>query len=222
MDDCGRDGDLLSTKMPTDVEKAGDKDKPFELKRHIGAFYGTCFVINMMVGSGIFAVPTGVLRYCNGDVIASLIVWGVGGIIAMLCALCVAELGSSIHQSGSWISFLRYIFGTFPSFVYAWVALTMSYPEGMAAQIAVLGEYITKVILDDSCEIPYLESAQKCFGITVFLIMVGVNITNIKLAIKIQVMFCRKLYVTTLQRRSGRDSRDHALPSAENLPYADL
>lgn len=168
------------------VDVTLNQKKDLKLRRHIGSFNGVCVVVSFMVGSGIFAVPSGVLRYCNGDVITSLVVWAVGGVVTMLCALCAAELGSTIRESGSWITFLYYMFGSLPSFLYAWLAIIMAYPEGMAAQIAVTGEYITKILLDDDCDVAGRIAAQKCFGISVFLILVAVNITNIKLAIRIQ------------------------------------
>lgn len=176
----------IDSKMPPSSIIEED-DKAFKLRRHIGTFHGMCAVISLMVGSGIFAVPSGVLRYCNGDVIMSLIVWAVGGVIAMISALCVAELGSTIRESGAWVSFLFHTVGRLPSFLFAWLALTMANPEGLAAQISVLGEYITKVIVHDDCEFTNRIAAQKCFGISVFLIVVAINVTNIKLAVKIQV-----------------------------------
>lgn len=177
-----------------DVASSSDEsfkteEKPFKLRREISIFSGVCLVVSMMIGSGIFVVPTGVLKYCNGDVRTSMAIWGVGGIIAMIAALCVAELGASIPESGSWMTYIHYAFGPFPSFLFTWMVVISANPESLAAQIIALGEYMTKLYFRDGCEVPHSALLKKLLGVSVAMIIMGINITRVKLAVRLQIFF---------------------------------
>ncbi|KAK1333260.1 hypothetical protein QTO34_006801 [Cnephaeus nilssonii] len=69
------------------------------LRREIGLWSGVSLIIGSMVGSGIFMSPQGILVYV-GSPGASLVVWVVCGLLATLSALCFAELGALVPESG--------------------------------------------------------------------------------------------------------------------------
>lgn len=69
------------------------------LIRSLTAFDGVAVVAGLTIGTGIFASP-GTIALLVQHVGISLVVWIIGGILAMLGGLCFAELGTVVPTTG--------------------------------------------------------------------------------------------------------------------------
>ena len=67
-----------------------------KLKREIGLVDACSIIVGIIVGSGIFVSPKGVLLH-SGSVGVALLVWLASGLLSLVGALCYAELGTIIH-----------------------------------------------------------------------------------------------------------------------------
>ncbi|KAK7469597.1 hypothetical protein BaRGS_00036387 [Batillaria attramentaria] len=99
------------------------------LKKQLGLMNGVGIIVGIIVGSGIFVSPKGVLLEA-GSVGLCLVVWGLTGAICSIGAICYAELGTSILTSGADYGYIMNSYGDLPAFLFLWVCLVVIVPIG--------------------------------------------------------------------------------------------
>eukprot|EP01134_Creolimax_fragrantissima_P002134 CFRG2134T1 len=113
--------------------------------RTIDLFGGVSLVVGLMIGSGIFASPGSILIEVK-SIAVSLVVWVLGGLLAMAGALCYVELGTSISKGGGEFAYLGAAFGPMTSFLFTWTAALIARPASNSIIAIVCAEYIGKVV----------------------------------------------------------------------------
>ncbi|KAM7538054.1 hypothetical protein Aperf_G00000069358 [Anoplocephala perfoliata] len=122
------------------------------MEKEIGILQAVSIIFGVIVGSGIFVSPVGVLKYSN-SVGLSLIMWTVPGLFSMLGAFVYAELGVRIQKSGGEYAYILEAFGGLPAFIVMWITFVVIGGVSCAANSLVFAEYILQPIYP-SCPIP--------------------------------------------------------------------
>lgn len=100
--------------------------------RRLGTWDATMMVVGGIIGAGIFLNPAIVAqRTASGGEL--LLAWIIGGVLALIGALCFAELGVRRPQTGGGYVYLREAFGPLVAFLYGWLALAVVGPGAIAA-----------------------------------------------------------------------------------------
>jgi basic amino acid/polyamine antiporter, APA family len=113
---------------------------PETYARRIGLFSGTMMVVGGIIGSGIFLNPALVAERV-GTVELTLLVWVLGGGIALIGALVFAELGARRPVAGGGYVYLRDAYGKLPAFLYAWTLLLVIATGAIAAVAVTFAGY---------------------------------------------------------------------------------
>src|SRR2546428_13604133 len=87
-----------------------------ELKRSLRTIDGLAMVVGIMVGSGIFRTPGLVAAYLGRPAL-TFVAWILGGVVALLGALCFAELSTRHPAAGGKYVYVREAFGPRAGFV---------------------------------------------------------------------------------------------------------
>lgn len=105
-----------------------------ELRRALGPWATTAVVIGTTIGSGIFLVPTDMIKAVGSPAMVFL-VWIFGGVLSLFGALTYAELSAMLPGAGGEYVYLTAAYGPFFAFLYGWTQTWV----GKAASIATFG-----------------------------------------------------------------------------------
>ena len=113
--------------------------------RLLGVRDAVALMVGMVVGIGVFKVPAlAALRLDDPLVILGL--WGLGALIALVGALCYAELASAHPDAGGEYHFLALAFGPGFAFLFGWARLVVVQTGAIAAVAFVFGDYAQRLV----------------------------------------------------------------------------
>ena len=115
------------------------------MKQHkIGFNTAVSIVIANMIGTGVFtSLGFQVLGIESG--FAIIMLWVVGGVLALCGALTYGEIGSAFPQSGGEYNYLSKLYHPAVGFISGWVSVTVGFAAPIAAAAVALGQYVCKV-----------------------------------------------------------------------------
>ncbi|MBI1357295.1 MAG: amino acid permease [Acidobacteria bacterium] len=108
------------------------KPKHPELLRNLTAIEAASIVVGTIIGSGIFLVPSAMVREV-GSFGMVLVVFVAGGLLSLAGALTYAELGAAMPEAGGEYIYLREAYGPMWSFLYGWTHFWVAKSGSIAA-----------------------------------------------------------------------------------------
>jgi len=119
---------------------------PNELRRSLGFTDLMLITIGTVIGSGIYLVPSLVLRQTGGHTGLAFTVWAVAGFLSLLGALTYAELGAMKPEAGGLYAYLRDAFGPLPAFLYGWASFLVIASGSIAALAVAFANYLSPLL----------------------------------------------------------------------------
>ena len=115
-----------------------------KIERVLSARQAAALGIGIVIGTGIFAVPGFVAQALQspGPI---LLVWAIGGLIALAGALTHAEIAGMVPRQGGAFIFVLEAFGPWAAFFKGWGAFLIGYPASSAAIATVCGVYLARL-----------------------------------------------------------------------------
>src|SRR5215213_2810356 len=134
----------MTSRLSAQAAPATDAAAEGRLPRRLGAWSTAAVTVGIMIGSGIFRVPAVVAAAADAPG-AMLLVWVVGGLVAMCGALALAEVAALYPDAGGMYVYLREAYGPLTAFLFGWLYLIIM-PTGAGAIALVFAEYLSRLI----------------------------------------------------------------------------
>lgn len=106
---------------------------------------GIAVLVGVVIGIGIFGFPPLVAQQVDSS-FAYMGLWVVGGLVALVGALCYAELGSAYPHAGGEYYFLQRAWGSSVGVMFAWARGTVIQTGSIAAVAFIYGEYAQQLL----------------------------------------------------------------------------
>jgi len=183
--------------------KIGDMKKEIEeLERKLGIFSTTNIVIANMIGAGIFTT-SGILLKNVSEPKIMILLWLIGGIIALCGALSYSILASRFPMAGGEYLYLSRLFHPILGFLSGWVSFFVGFSAPISASAIGFTEYLSRAfpkiidlgILNDPLEEIVLKKFYSIFVILIFTLIhlrglsFGAKIQNFLTILKVTLVF---------------------------------
>ena len=154
-------------------------ESPGDVPR-IGAFDATMLVMGGIVGAGIFSNPSVVAKMVHSGPLMML-VWTIGGVIALAGAFVYAELAARHPARGGHYAYMRDAFHPAVAFMFGWAILLVVQTGGLAAVAVIFARYFLAVV-----PLPLSETVVAVMALA---ILTGINCANLKAGNRTQSLF---------------------------------
>jgi len=149
------------------------------VKNKIDLKTATTFVIANMVGTGVFT-SLGFQLVDIQNPLSIIILWLIGGMLALFGAFAYSELSVIFSRSGGEYNFTREIYHPSVGFAAGWISMFVGFAAPVALASMALGSYLNYIF-------PYLNKSYVAIGI--ILIITFVHLLNLNVSSKFQNIF---------------------------------
>jgi APA family basic amino acid/polyamine antiporter len=116
-------------------------DSKTGLRRSLGFWTAFAVVVGTVIGSGIFLVPSNMIRAVGSPGMV-FVVWVFGGVLTMFGALSYAELSAAMPEAGGEYVYLTAAYGPLSGFLLGWTYTAVGFTASIAAKGAALFTYL--------------------------------------------------------------------------------
>ena len=158
-----------------------------KLHRIVRVRDGLAVTVGIVIGAGILRTP-GLIASYLGDPWAILGVWLLGGLVAALSTLLLAEMAAALPRAGGKYVYAREAFGPTAGFVAGWSELLVTRAFSGAAKAVVIAEYL--VLLTGRGSVPVLAGTVILGFALVHLggLRVGTRFQNVTTLVKVAIL----------------------------------
>ncbi len=151
---------------------SNDPENKNGLLKVLGLWDSVALSVGIVIGVGIFRVPSEIARHLSSGWLI-LLAWLIGGAFSLLGAACYAELASSFPETGGDYVYLKKSYGGWAAFLYGWSGILVVRTGVIAAISFIFAEYFVSFF-----ELP--SSMVKTVAVLIILFLSLVNIIGLK------------------------------------------
>ena len=173
--------------------RTNGRHRTADLPRVLGAGEAIAIVVGTVIGSGIFLIPSEMMRDAGSSSLVYA-AWVVGGLLSLFGAMTYAELGAMMPYAGGEYVYLRGAYGDTTAFLYMWTWFAVAKPGSIAAMSIGLARTLEFFpmfhgLTNPIRGLPFTIYWSQLFAIAVTWLITGLNYLGIKKAGEFQLFF---------------------------------
>ncbi|HTW78774.1 MAG TPA: APC family permease [Terracidiphilus sp.] len=174
----------------TETASTADQKTSATLPRVLGASQAAAIVVGTIIGSGIFLVPSEMMRDAGSSSLVYL-AWIAGGLLSLFGVMTYAELGTMFPFAGGEYVYLRGAYGDTVAYLYMWTWFAVAKPASIAAMAVGLARTLEFLPALDWLTQPAILNLKwsQLFAIAVTWFITGLNYAGMRKAGNFQLIF---------------------------------
>jgi APA family basic amino acid/polyamine antiporter len=109
-------------------------------QKELSLFDSTCIIVGIIIGAGIYETAPLVAKGLNSSS-GLMLTWLAGGFMALMGALCYAELATTYPRQGGDYVYLTRAYGRWPGYMFGWSQLAIVRPGDIALMAFIFAQY---------------------------------------------------------------------------------
>ena len=155
---------------------------PIKLSRSLGVVDGAALIFSNVVGVGIFTT-SGLILKSVPDTNSFLLIWLLGGTIALIGAFAYARLALLFPRSGGEYIYLSKVFGPLAGFLTGWTSFVAGFSGAIAASAVGFGAYLTSLFGGD-------ENMQTVAAVLLIFVVSLFHVRGVKFGSRLNFWLC--------------------------------
>ncbi len=151
----------------------------------LGLLDVTLIGMGTIIGAGIFRAPSEIAQRVP-SISGILLLWAIGGAIAMCGALVFAELGAMFPRTGGQYVFVKEGFGRFAAFTFGWMLLAAIVAPATAYVANVFVDHLDLLVHPTAGAAVWSSDTKHAIAVLLIVSMTALNIRGVKLGAIVQ------------------------------------
>ena len=147
-------------------------------RKVLSVFDAVMIITGIVIGGGIFSFPP-LVAGMTGSVEWMFGAWIFGAVLALVGALCYAELATTFPNAGGDYHFLTRAYGRDVSFFFAWARVTVITTGAIALLAFIFGDYMSRVL-------SLGENSSVIYAVLIVIALTAVNIVGLRASARTQ------------------------------------
>ncbi len=163
-------------------------EPPSPLPRVLGPWMAAAIVVGTVIGSGVFKKPQYVAERVP-EFGPAMLVWVLGGVLALLGALALAEIAVLFPRAGGNYAFLTEGYGRFAGFLWGWVEFGIIRSASIAALATMFAEGLANALREFNGGVQLLDFwPQQMLAVAAIAALGTLNALGTRLGGRVQVV----------------------------------
>jgi amino acid transporter len=128
-----------------------EANQPNETQAKLGLWDAVSIILGIIIGVGIYETPGGIFRMMN-DPMMAFGIWALCGVLALIGALCYAELATAYPRSGGDYVYLTRAYGPLVGYLFGWTQLAVIQTGSIGLMAYVFADYGNRVLKIEGLE----------------------------------------------------------------------